>query len=271
MPVLANELVDAIIDFLHEERSSLYACALVSKSCLSSARYHLFSDIVVDSKNFPSFLSLIESTSHIAPLVRGLAIIDMGYYQRSQRDFLAQNMSRVAPSLRNVIRLKIALINWDFPTLNVLENSLVDAFETKIRHLELQIYAFRSFKQAAGFICHFSNLQRLDLKSVLWMLDDDPYTVPGLRIPEPLTVHAGEFSRGKAILLFTWLHIQCLQIQYPPPKLISATFCVSEFLIPPTLGKTLEILHLSHSGYQNLEGTSNYLTSCSLLTVFIYR
>ena len=72
MPVLANELIDTVIDFLHEDRPSLCAFALVSKSCLPSARYHLFSDIDVNSQNFPSFLSLIESTSQIAPLVPGL-------------------------------------------------------------------------------------------------------------------------------------------------------------------------------------------------------
>ena len=62
MPALANELTDTVIDFLHGDRSSLCACALVSKSCLPSARYHLFSDIVVNAFNFPSFHSLIEST-----------------------------------------------------------------------------------------------------------------------------------------------------------------------------------------------------------------
>ena len=72
MPVLANELTDTVIDFLHEDRPSLCAFALVSKSCLPSARYHLFSDIDVNSQNFPLFLSLIESTSQVAPLVRGL-------------------------------------------------------------------------------------------------------------------------------------------------------------------------------------------------------
>ena len=74
MPALANELIDTVIDFLHGDRSSLCACALVSKSCLPSARYHLFSDIVVNAFNFPSFHSLIESTSHIAPLVQGLTV-----------------------------------------------------------------------------------------------------------------------------------------------------------------------------------------------------
>ena len=247
------ELVDTIIDKIGRH------CALArSMSCLSSARYHIFSDIVVDSGNFPSFLSLIESTSHIAPLVQGLANIDLGYYQRSERDFLAQNLSRVAPSLHN---LKIALINWDFPTLDALENSLVHAFETKIRHLELQIYTFRSFRQAADFICHFSNLQRLDLKSVLWMLDDDSPRSSNTGISD-----TPRWPRKSNSYVYLALHPMPSDT-IPPPKLISATFCVSEFLIPPTLGKTLEILHLSHIGYQNLEGTCNYLISCPLLTV----
>ena len=75
MPALANEVIDTIIDFLHGDRLSLCACALLaSKSCLPSACYHLFSDIMVNTFNFPLFLSLIESTSHIAPLVQGLTV-----------------------------------------------------------------------------------------------------------------------------------------------------------------------------------------------------
>ena len=159
MPALANELIDTVIDFLHGDWSSLCACALASKSCLPSTHYHLFSDIVVNTFNFPSFLSLVESTSHIAPLVQGLTVRGRDSLSKSPEDvFFAENMSCVAPLLHNMICLKIVGLNWTFRTLETLEHSLVHAFKTKIRHLELQIYRFQSFSDATDFICHFSNL-----------------------------------------------------------------------------------------------------------------
>ena len=105
MPALSNKLIDTVIDFLHGDGLSLCACALVSKSCLPSARYHLFSDIEVTTENFPSFLDLVESTSHIAPLVRGFTIrgrskslpVGLIIGIMPEDDFLAENMSRVAP------------------------------------------------------------------------------------------------------------------------------------------------------------------------------
>ena len=258
MLTLANELIDTVIDFLHGDRSSLYACALASKSCLPSARYHLFSDIEVTAENFPSFLGLVESTSHIAPLVRGFTVrgrskaLSRFIDKKLADDFLARNMSRVASLLHNVIRLKIARLNWDFRTLKTLEHSLVHAFETKIRHLELQILRFPSFKYATNFICHFSNLRHLDLNWVTWIWDNDPYTAPSLRTLDPLTVRTGEFTQGKVTPMLTWLHIQS-----PPPKLISATFCVTEsisrYVIPSTFGETLQNLRFNGSRY--LEGT----------------
>lgn len=249
MPVLPSELIGTVIEFLHGDRSTLCACALASKFCLPSARYHLFSEIEVNAENFPSFLSLIESTSHIAPSVRGLTVYGgakiLGVRGRATPAdvFLAQNMSRVAPSLYNVIRLKIASLNWDFSTLETLAHSLA-AFETKVRRLELKILRFRTFGHVTDFICYFSNLRHLDLNSVTWTSDCDPHTVRCLRMPEALTVHTGEFLRGKSAFMLTWLHIQC-----PPPKLISATFRVTEFdsrhVIPATFGETLQILHIS--------------------------
>ena len=168
----------------------------------------------------------------------------MRLFNHAQGVFFAENMSHVAPSLHNMIRLKIVGLNWTFRILETLEHTLVHAFETKIRRLKLQIYRFQSFGDATNFICHFSNLRYLDLNWVTWIWDNDPYTAPSLQMLDPLTVHTGEFPQGKVTPMLTWLHIQS-----PLPKLISATFPVTEFvspyIIPSTFGETLQNLHFS--------------------------
>ncbi|KAJ7664698.1 hypothetical protein B0H17DRAFT_1019602, partial [Mycena rosella] len=44
---LPLELVDYTIDFAHLDQDTLYACSLVCKAWLPSARYHLFSRITL--------------------------------------------------------------------------------------------------------------------------------------------------------------------------------------------------------------------------------
>ena len=49
MPALAAELTDHIIDFLHDDRLALSACALTHPTWLAASRFHLFNTITVDS------------------------------------------------------------------------------------------------------------------------------------------------------------------------------------------------------------------------------
>ncbi|KAF9648129.1 hypothetical protein BDM02DRAFT_2359721 [Thelephora ganbajun] len=44
------ELSDAVIDHLHGDTNSLRACALTSSSWLSTSRYHLFNDVVLENE-----------------------------------------------------------------------------------------------------------------------------------------------------------------------------------------------------------------------------
>src|SRR5271170_4062894 len=44
-PALPNEIQDRILDFLHDAKPALKACALVCRAWVPTSRYHLFSDI----------------------------------------------------------------------------------------------------------------------------------------------------------------------------------------------------------------------------------
>ena len=48
-PVLAVELTDHIIDFLHDDKPALCVCALTHPTWLAASRFHLFNTITVDS------------------------------------------------------------------------------------------------------------------------------------------------------------------------------------------------------------------------------
>jgi hypothetical protein len=49
VPALAAELTDHIIDFLHDDRRALNACALTHPTWLAASRFHLFDTITVGS------------------------------------------------------------------------------------------------------------------------------------------------------------------------------------------------------------------------------
>lgn len=48
VPALAAELTDHIIDFLHDDKQALSACALTHPTWLSASRFHLFETITID-------------------------------------------------------------------------------------------------------------------------------------------------------------------------------------------------------------------------------
>lgn len=86
-PYLPQELVDTIIDHVHADHTTLAACALVSKSWLRSARYHLFASISLSSLSQsrlpPNVLcaklyGILKADPDIIPFIRSLQILDGG-------------------------------------------------------------------------------------------------------------------------------------------------------------------------------------------------
>lgn len=62
------EMVDYTIDFLHNDNVSLKSCSLVSRSCRSSAQYHLFRRLVLhrqDSRSFEAFAAFSSTPSNL--------------------------------------------------------------------------------------------------------------------------------------------------------------------------------------------------------------
>jgi hypothetical protein len=56
---ICPEIIDIIIDFLHDDKHTLRTCALVSKSWLPASRYHLSHSITVDLHNASTFRRLL--------------------------------------------------------------------------------------------------------------------------------------------------------------------------------------------------------------------
>ncbi|KAJ7111654.1 hypothetical protein C8R43DRAFT_1041200, partial [Mycena crocata] len=59
-PTLPPEVIDLIIDHLHDHLTSLKACSLVNRTFLASSRYHLHAGVFVTTRNFHAFMGRLK-------------------------------------------------------------------------------------------------------------------------------------------------------------------------------------------------------------------
>ncbi|KAJ6455470.1 hypothetical protein C8R45DRAFT_1111495 [Mycena sanguinolenta] len=80
---LPQELVDIIVDNIHDDIPSLGSCSLAARTFVNSARAHLFKKIQINPPGDPplssceKFYQLLSSSPHIAPLVEDLCIVTL--------------------------------------------------------------------------------------------------------------------------------------------------------------------------------------------------
>ena len=88
-PGLAAELTDHIIDFLHDDKQALSACALTHPTWLAASRFHLFNTITVDGDGGTTdrieALGRTSGVRWILSYVRTVKIVSMHSEQRLNR------------------------------------------------------------------------------------------------------------------------------------------------------------------------------------------
>ncbi|KAK0234316.1 hypothetical protein IW262DRAFT_145507 [Armillaria fumosa] len=117
-PIVPQELIDVIIDYLYNDHPSLRACARVSWSWSGRSQQLLFSRIVLTGRPWPDkpksqtsaelFLHLIESAPHIPSFVRHLHIIEGDIFEYDR--WLGQSIQvfdRILLALTNLRTLHI--------------------------------------------------------------------------------------------------------------------------------------------------------------------
>ncbi|KAI0830153.1 hypothetical protein BC628DRAFT_1356630 [Trametes gibbosa] len=143
---LPLELLEQIVDHLHNDVATLRSCALVCRSLVASVRHYLFHRIVITGKNFVNAILLFVKNPHLTGHVRELYFEGGdGTAFESLRALLEgkdpPKLLRVfalviAPRLSNVVRLTVKDIPFDagvvamfaspFPRLHTL--SLFDCW-----------------------------------------------------------------------------------------------------------------------------------------------
>lgn len=112
---LPPEVVDYIIDFLHDDTRALKACVLTCRVWLSSARHHLFSSLLIRERRLLRFLAFAENTPHVGLHVRSLALMgeQPQFPDRSTRPALTHaflgRLFKLLPDLQHLSLLAMLL------------------------------------------------------------------------------------------------------------------------------------------------------------------
>lgn len=102
-----------VIDHLHDDQKSLFACSLVSRRWLPSCRFHLFRTITIndvkDEDDFKDVLSFFETHHGIPPIVRQLYV--MGVFV-STPSLTLRSIGSLAIGFPNLHTLKLHNMKW---------------------------------------------------------------------------------------------------------------------------------------------------------------
>ncbi|PBK93431.1 hypothetical protein ARMGADRAFT_928952, partial [Armillaria gallica] len=76
--MLPQELIDQIIDYLHDDTQTLRACSTVCRTWTQSSQRHIFCHISIDlqpsSDIVPTFCQSLVSAPHVAQCLQHLSI-----------------------------------------------------------------------------------------------------------------------------------------------------------------------------------------------------
>lgn len=155
-----SELVDIIIDYLHEDKPSLGACGAVCKSWLPPSRYHLFSSVRLDN-SLGAFLDLLDSpTTSIPPHVRSLRI--------KYGSHTSDAIPRLARHLLAVRYLYLERICFSELSTEARLACLSSELFKQVTSLNLDHVIFDSLDQLAELTCSYPFLEHLFLSRVNW-------------------------------------------------------------------------------------------------------
>jgi hypothetical protein len=201
MGSLPAELVDRIIDYLHDDPQSLRATSLTCHKWLPSSHYHLFHEVKLTDGNYFGFFRLMESHgSTMGHLIRRITVQSVLEEEFSDASSTSSTMSSTSPSSSAAplpssspspvhplpspddslpIRMHLPPILANLSKVNSLRLSDIDWGEPLpptvpfvcqlkgVKKLELSFVDFHDFTALDSLIMQFPQLEILNLTGIL--------------------------------------------------------------------------------------------------------
>lgn len=163
MTSLAQELVDTIIDYLHDDSKALHACALTCQSWLPSSRHHIFRVVELEThQQCIKFWSLVKSNLGLGALVQIISIRERGHL------WVEEDLPLVAPYISEARTMSVCDV-----TFTARVQACICMHFASVKRLELNLSRFPAFPPAAGLLQSFPKLTELDLWGIFWGSDVD--------------------------------------------------------------------------------------------------
>ncbi|KAI0371031.1 hypothetical protein BV20DRAFT_965664 [Pilatotrama ljubarskyi] len=198
---LPPEILDRILDFLHDDRRTLSACALAGRVLLPTARFHRFDNVKLFPGQVQTLISLVDSTPELARAITTLRIHPV-QLDPSLRGHLVLDLLSRLPTL-SALQIPASLSKL-FPgeTLRGVLASHVPSLTS------LSLYGYPSQISPAEFLHTISALPLLEDITLLHIkmpsvsdAEDVPYSLP----PPPRLHHIKSRRSDGVSLIGRWL------------------------------------------------------------------
>lgn len=190
LATMPQELLDCVIDHLHDDSASLRACALSHRAWLPQSWRHLHHHVSIDASR-PSHKSPRYSFGHSLEYIQSLELVHLGD-ATAISPFTMPLLSR----LTHVRTLSISFGAWD--KLSIADkNSLVSAYPN-VETLKINGVSFSGPLDMVDLISSFPHLSHL---SVMFVCFSKPGSALGLdTCPSPQVMPFGSPIRSLRIL-----------------------------------------------------------------------
>lgn len=187
MSCLPAELVDGIIDHLHENRSALAACGLTCRAWVPRSRHYLFNkiDIGTHSTSCDLTAAFFRASPSLASHVRELVIHGRARVTGPDQALPASAFCTVLGAVQNLRYLRLSAVRW-----SVLGDDARAAIVERCRTvsvLDLHIVRFQPIDEFARVLGACTALRRLNMSHIALGLRDGPAEPATIMLPPSLT------------------------------------------------------------------------------------
>ncbi|TFK41421.1 hypothetical protein BDQ12DRAFT_720273 [Crucibulum laeve] len=170
---IPSEIVDYIVDYLHDDRLTLLACSLTASPFLATSRLHLFSEVKLDYAGIDTFLQVLDVPySTIAPAMRRL-VIDKQKAQntpaisssKKREPYIPKYRANLVASLQGVQSICLSncwLVYIPTPFWHLLSDL------KGVHTLELRKFLSSSTTQFLSYVCALPSLKTMSVSEVVW-------------------------------------------------------------------------------------------------------
>ncbi|KAJ7164185.1 hypothetical protein C8R46DRAFT_309300 [Mycena filopes] len=239
---LPPELVDRLIDYLHDDIHALANCALVSRTWAPASRYHVFGHVVLLDKSWTEYLRLLTSPfATFTPHSTHTLTFATAFGSRTTLASLLDDIVPKLPQFSAVTSLCLGILNWSemsTPTVISLAALFVSITALDIRHVQVD-----DVHELAGVISLFPHLEKMSVAPFFLGDPADIHVAPFPDLPRglvhvALTWFGPSGTRDMLAEAFPWLEGTSAQ----PSPVQSLTLSLVDTSTLPALGRLLRVL-----------------------------